>query len=464
MNLRTLSLPVSSKAFFLCGLLSLVAIALIVILAEKAPFYDEAYYLNHVGYIHEYGLSKKFLEEFPGHAGPLFGFVHYCLEPITGLATPQTRLVNVLLAGLVGWLLWKIGHRQKSPEPLAFAIMIFSIPPFWVVAGLALTELPSMAALCGALYLWAWDDEELSTSKLVLTAIAGFFLGMAIVGRQGLLVVLIWPTLLACLNKQFRIKSLAFLGSASILPAIVFGVWGGTKSPLVQGNDLILTGGKGMPLAPEHFFFSFGYALVVLAFLCPKILRLVRWEVYAVCIIGALIGSYLLLGGEGILPGRSLYEKFVPPELLEPMGLAAGLLLAVLATWAGWVFLRTAVHFARERNPKLGLCIAVGAILATPIVVSHTFSSRYVVVALPLMIPLFSSCFTANRAALLRLIFGGMLGAAMLSSWLYSDQSLPNHANSIESFYPELWGEGGKDLEWGNDDWRAALEKHRNEN
>src|SRR4051794_37891775 len=84
-------------ALLLLGAVQLAVLFGFVLIRHEPPHYDEPWYLGTVQLLHERGLTRQFLLDLPGPAGPLYTFVHALFEPLTHLRVPAVRLVNPLI-------------------------------------------------------------------------------------------------------------------------------------------------------------------------------------------------------------------------------------------------------------------------------------------------------------------------------------------------------------------------------
>jgi 4-amino-4-deoxy-L-arabinose transferase-like glycosyltransferase len=101
------------------------------------------YFANYVALLHEHGLSRAFLRSLSGTAGPLYAFVQAAFEPLTALSPPGMRLMNVGLLAIVAALLVAMSRHDKPVDRLASASVLV-VPMTWVLAGMALSEMPAL--------------------------------------------------------------------------------------------------------------------------------------------------------------------------------------------------------------------------------------------------------------------------------------------------------------------------------
>jgi len=419
-------------------------------MAQKPFFYDEPHYLNNVGYLHEHGLGREFLLEYPGYAGPLSAYLQFFLEGVTKLQTPGARLVNVFLWAASFLLLLRF-FRLRAPGSAA-GFFLPAVPLLWPIGGLALTEMPSLFFVCLALLL---QQQALRAKKTLATTslplLAGLCFGIAVIGRQTLLPAFLLPLgSILFVRADRRSWSLFFLGS---LPPIVsvFLVWGGIYPPMIQGMRILNDGLSG--IAPFHGILSYGYAFLVTLIIAPTYLHLPKW----LGLVGVALGlsAGYLLDIDSFLPMKSVLSNTLPAGTLGFAGTAFPYLLSVLAVWFVIATAWRALDRQKWRN-RVPLALATGALLGVPAMIPHVFSSRYVAISIPLLLVLLCGHCTFNRGTVLRQLLGIFMGATILTTWLYGKDQGYAHIEYSQLHYPHLFPNPAE-REWGNDEWRRAL-------
>src|SRR5688572_2248325 len=187
-------------------LLALLALVATVVSSPANFVYDEPDYANYVSLLRRYGLTEEFLDALTGGAGPLYAFVHRALEPLTNLSPVRMRLVNVGLLAVVACILAAWLKRQDRPDYLLAGCTILIVPMTWVLAGMALTSMPSLVFVSLSLYVLLRGVEALEKEAAVLGwfVAGGILLGVAVWGRQTALVLSGVPVLLALLDRRLR--------------------------------------------------------------------------------------------------------------------------------------------------------------------------------------------------------------------------------------------------------------------
>lgn len=446
-----------SKFFWLIGGLLVVVMGTIVVTSPKPFFYDEPTYLNHVGYLHQYGWSKKFLFEYPGYAGPLHSTLHYFLEPLTKFQPIVTRLVNVvLLLGTICLVRCFLKFYTDEKHKSLVALSLLSIPILWPISGMALTEMPSIFCLTLSLGLMTVSFQTDQRSiQIVIGLLGGVFLSLAVIGRQTMLPLLVIPLLFGVLFPKRIVPILSFFIGFAPLALIVFGAWGGINSPIIQAEVARLD--RDFALSPVHALLSYGYAFFIAFLFCPSYFMIPRIPLVVSIILG--IVSKNLFQFKSHLPMQGLLNDILPKSVVSILGHCFSYGFSCLAVWfiiaVAWNTLKS-----KEWRELLPWALGLGLILGTPIAITHTFSSRYVAISVPVMVFLLANFWTPRYYPALRLTIGGLLGAVMLFSWLHRGNNDAVRWKGLEPHYPELWqAEQIKDAEWSNDDWRAYYKK-----
>ena len=121
------------------------AVLVVLVATSHGHFvYDEAPFVEYVSLLHRYGFTTEFLSALTGTVGPLYAFVHAAFEPLTGLRPVGMRLVNVLLLAAVFGLLALWLTRRRAADWAASAVSVLAIWMTWVMAGMALSEMPAL--------------------------------------------------------------------------------------------------------------------------------------------------------------------------------------------------------------------------------------------------------------------------------------------------------------------------------
>ena len=392
-----------------------VVMCVLVLFARRGPTYDEPWYLGTVALLDRYGLTPEFLRRLPGPAGPLYTLVQIVARPLTGLHAPGVRLVNLAL--VLGTVLL-VGRCMRLLHPDRRDLTgtdLLAVPGLGACACLALTEVPAMflATLAVLLLLLAVRPATAARAADVMLALAGgMSLGLAVTGRQPyLLILLAVPALVFGRPPQPGMQrplwpAVAFVAAALAVCAPMFAVWGGLVPPSITRVS------RG--LVPAYAVLGAAYAGVIMAVLAPRYLDVPRrW--LAAALVGGLMVNEITHVVE-ITPLTSVVARFLSPSLVAVYAsLVSGVLFG-----AALIFVVASLRNAWARRDDAAyafVALAGLAILASCAKVTHQFSSRYVVVASPLLV-LAASYFTqSTRWKALR--FGAAAVVNLLSVWSY---------------------------------------------
>jgi hypothetical protein len=357
------------------------AFAALVVLVATSPghfVYDEAPFVEYVSLLHRHGFTTEFLNALTGTVGPLYAFVHAAFEPLTGLRPVDMRLVNVLLLTAVFGLLALWLKRRREVDWTASAASVLVIPMTWVMAGIALSEMPALLLVTASLCLQLRGLEVLGRPVPVVCwfAASAVFLGAAVWGRQPYLLLAGVPVLMALLEPRLRFAALLFVAIVLAIALPLFAVWHGLVPPSHQ--ERVQQG-----LAPINAILSLGYIGLCFFLLAPR----TRWSSttgLAVMVVAAFVAN-ALFGLIAIAPLRTIAER----HLSAGFAAAYGNLCGSMFLACGVVFVIWLIRVTWERRDDLQavalnaglLCIAL-----SPIFIGHQYSSRYTAMSLPYLI------------------------------------------------------------------------------
>ncbi|PSP00259.1 MAG: hypothetical protein BRC47_13210 [Cyanobacteria bacterium QS_7_48_42] len=397
-----------------CYVTACAALAILVVMTatvQQPLLYDEPIYLNTVETLKQYGLSFYFLKNLEIATGPLYTILHNSLAPLTGLDAPGVRLVNITLLGLT--ILTTIG----------IALCMISIPMTWVLSGMALTEMPAIFLMTFGFLLLIWstsphqtkDGKEthgkntnvVSAKQIIAAIIGGLAMGVAISGRQPLLVTLAAVPILA-IDSRSRIQVLCFLLSAAIIPIILFATWGGLVPPTHQF--------VGEGLSVPHLILAYCYAGAITLILSPRFFSYNFKITVIIAVFSILINA--IFSWIEFVPMRTLSNQLIP-EAVFPIyiEICSGLLFS-LGVLYGASIIKNLIN-NRENFNYLFLGIATLFICFTALKVTHQFSSRYVAQAIPLFALITEPYSKANYFKATRVVIGSLLGLAILTSYYF---------------------------------------------
>jgi hypothetical protein len=357
-------------------LLALLALVATVVSSPAIFVYDEPDYANYVPLLRRYGLTEEFLDALTGGAGPLYAFVHRALEPLTNLSPVRMRLVNVGLLAVVACILAAWLKRQDRPDYLLAGCTILIVPMTWVLAGMALTSMPSLVFVSLSLYVLLRGVEALEKEAAVLGwfVAGGILLGVAVWGRQTALVLSGVPVLLALLDRRLRLPALVFVAITAVLAAPLVIAWEGFTPPNEEADE-------GLSL--RHGLTSMGYTGVCFFLLAPR-LKWFSWRsLVATAVMSAIVNASL--GIVVICPFESLMDDFLSGPSMAACAILFGSLLVFCAVmFLGWI-LRIIWH-GRHDLQQVTINVGLLCLALSPALIANYYSSRYTAMALPYLV------------------------------------------------------------------------------
>lgn len=406
---RTWILAWAVAVFF--GILILVGY---VLTSSKPPFYDESWYLAQAASLNSFNSFREWLlAEGNGPTGPVHALLHYGLSGGRGfLDVPWVRLPNLIL--LLGMILLTAMHLRtlRIAHYGLIALVALAVPMLWVLAGMALTEMSAMVGISMALYaagkLGVPSDEQPAWSWLASMIAIG--VAVAVCGRQTYLLTL--PAIVFVAMNSRKGLTLALAGvSIGLLPALwLFFVWGGLVPPQIK--SVVGEGLKG-----SHGLLAIGYTGVTALVIAPGFL-MEHWRKTLPLALGCVV-----------------LNSFAPVIVFNP---AASLQLMIgneymvqLLLWlANQIFIVTGVVFIGRVAIRLWVdpnrlfaahAFGVLALCISCVAISHQYSSRYVGMGIPFLVPMLAEWITIGPWMVVRSVAGMAVGAAILHSYyIYS--------------------------------------------
>jgi len=420
----------SDRAKTICYSLTLIALLILTIMVATIHpplLHDEPYYQGTVDTLNQYGFSIAFLNNSKIMPGPLYAVLHKFLAPITNLEVPGIRLVNVVLLGLTILLIIGVGYLTEFTSPVLSALCIISIPMTWVLSGLSLTEMPAIFFMSLGILLLFWsikEDETINNNKtqlvsakqIIAALLGGLAMGIAIIGRQPLLVVLAAVPILA-IDSRSRIQALCFVLSGAILPILLFSIWGGLTSPAWRDFVEAVGTTNTQTFSIKHLILAYCYAGGITLILAPKFFSYKLKITLIIVIISIMMNS--LFGWLEFIPMKSLSSQFIP-ESLFPIytRMFSGLLFSLGVLFVASSFKNILNN--RQNLKYIFLVMTMLFICFTTLKVTIQFSSRYVAQALPLFVLIAAPYTEASYFRATRIVMGSVLGLAILTSYYLS--------------------------------------------
>jgi hypothetical protein len=396
----------------------------------RPPFYDEEDYLRNVYLLHTYGFSIEYLKHHIGAAGPLHSVIHYFLEPLTKLQPPYVRLVNIafLLAAMytISLTLKLLGRTSSC------SLYVMAIPMTYVIAGLALTEMPAIFFLALGIFfiIKSTQKNNFSAASIFLLIAGGGCISLAIIGRQPYLVVVAaFPILF--IDKNINAKSifslLITIAVSLAMPLYIFYVWKGLVAPQ-EASFFNGIAQEGTLYRPDFFILCLAYFSIVFFFIAPHFFLVpnfliynkkniaVIWSIVLVCIIAFNYYYRLIV----FLPLFSVVNKILPYSIMNAASILFGSAIITLAI----VFVARIIYKYYEHGfSKYYLFYALASVLVafTCIKITGQFSSRYAAQAIPLLIPLANYFYKPGRFTVYTAAAGVLFGLISFLSYMSLD-------------------------------------------
>lgn len=384
----------------------------LVAFSPRGPTYDEPWYLGTVSLLEAHGLGANFFRSLPGPAGPLYTVVHYLLKPITMLEVPGVRVVNLFLTAATVPVLALCIKQLRSNTMQWSSLDLLCVPGLGACAALALTEVPAMFFVTVSLLLLLIGlrrAAEHPVSALAISAVGGACLGLAILGRQPYLLLLLAVPIWSIARQTWRIPVLlTFSGAAMTVCLPVFLAWGGLVPPQ------IVRVGEG--IAPAHGALAAAYAAVIMLVLAPRYLAMPPRWVLGIFAVGFGVNAVAKI--IQITPLSTVVARALSPDLAAAYtSLVSGIFLG-----AAFLFVAATLRNAwqqRQQPAFLFFAAAASLIVASSAKVTHQPSSRYVIVAAPMLVVLGAYYSRPSRWRALRLGIGSAISVLSVWSYLY---------------------------------------------
>jgi hypothetical protein len=373
----------SIRYFFYLDIIAFGILILITILLYSShyQYVDEVVYKENIPLLHKYGWSDKFLWEYIGPPGPTYAFLHALFEPITHLIPTRMRMVNMAMFGVLLYSLTAFFRQTNTPHHKESAFSILSAPITFMVACLAITEIPALTfLLLGYQMLLLALKNVHFWQKYALAIFSGILISLAIMGRQTYLVSLLTlPILYLQEKKKSDIAVIALCLIFSLLfPLKVFSVW----QNLVPYQCLA----ANQEYVFAHGILGLGYsAIFVLCWNIDFFAKISRNHLPY--FLGGIIFVFVInhfLGLVEFLPAKILTERFFSPALQPTIAKMFGSLCILLSLY----FLYSLFIKTLENRKNVYYLFALAnyfVILATFFKISHMFGARYVFQAFPFL-------------------------------------------------------------------------------
>lgn len=358
-------------------LMAFLALVVLVIASPHQFVYDEPYFANYIPLLHQYGLTKNFLNSLSGTVGPLYAFIHVLFEPVTNLQPVKMRLVNVLLLVTIAGILAVWLKQQQWGDYGVSACSVLVVPMTWVLAGMALSEMAAMAFVTLSLYLQLRGLETTAQGKdpLWWFLASGICLGIGVWGRQPYLLLVGVPLLIGILERRLRIPAFVFAAAVLAFAIPLFVIWKGLVPPSHRAVQ------QGLSLT--HGLISLCCTGVCFLLLAPRLKWLpVKIIIVLLVLTGAVNAS---LNGFVLYPIRSVVDRYLPAPAVSAYGNLCGSLFLSCGVVFLAVLLRT-IWDGRKELKLVTVNVGLLCVAASPLFVAHQYSSRYTAMSLPYLV------------------------------------------------------------------------------
>ncbi|MGA0560273.1 hypothetical protein ACO2Q8_26655 [Larkinella sp. VNQ87] len=392
----------TEKYFAILSTIALVLLLLLILISPDSFVYDEIFFYQNILLLEKYGLSAKFLQEMESQApGPLYQILHFLTSRYDEYSPLTMRIINLSFslfiiastAKIINILTFEISSRNYYFYFLITFCLFFSIPNFWTISVLALTEAPSlMMALVGAvLFTYLCVIKSKCSINYLYFSLSVLFFAFSLYGRITLITIpvgLVTGNIILETYKQKRLTlnrshiALVLALALSLAPLVY--VWKGVVPPK---NIKIKADTLDIELISHGFSYFMAY-YIILKFISSKtqIYRISRNTIllYILIYISVLSFNYFFL---------KLKVKFSLSLIVSLLG--KGYSYTVLLFIGGnclfisIIFIRhilQQLYSSLKNNAQQFLWLWTACLSITPIIAISQVSSRYIVLSIPSLV------------------------------------------------------------------------------
>jgi hypothetical protein len=416
--MKTFSLPLSEVVLLSTGFIALIGIQIFM---AVPVFNDEFDYIGNVALLHQYGFGKKYLISLVGSAGPLYSMVHFMFEPITKLHGPYVRLINSSFLIAVILIIYRILRLLRHPTPL-FTFYAMALPTTYVIAGLALTEMPAMFFFTFSIYLVIKSRYDAGKYLLLKTMTAGLCMSLAIIGRQPYLLTIAAFPLLFISNRNIKKGLLlfsVFLLFSSAVPLYVFNAWNGLV-PTIESQLYIDIANAGISYRPDFFLLCMFYLAVSMILAAPGFYSF-QYTTKAVAIwiffFGIIATGNFIFRWIELFPVRGILN-YIPLD--HPAE-------SLFANFTGTFVILLSIYFmvciyrhliTGQYKPESWFFAAALTLIALACIkITWGYSSRYAGQAMPLLLLFGSFFYRRSKYNIVRIAVGVITGIIALVTY-----------------------------------------------
>jgi hypothetical protein len=388
-----------------------------VIIVNIQPFCDETYYLENVTLFLQYGFSDTFFIKYLGPAGPTFAWVHYLFYPFTHLETIPTRIVNMLLTGIVLWIYMRLIRKTMGESSAYGWLNMLIVPTTYVATGFAITQMPSLLFLLSGIYfIYVLLNEELPAGRNILyNFLVMVCFTLAILGRQTYMIFLLSIFVYALMVCSFNIGKMivkAYGLALCLIPlGYIFWIWKGIQPPITQ---FVQSGWR-----VDHILYAFGYAGIFVLLIAPDFFYRPRTlKSILLALLGFIVLYVLNLSLNFAMKTSltNLVNRFMNETMLHHWSIFTSTVLLSFSIYFGGSLLYR-MYLNRHDHWYLFLGLSAMLIFGTCIKITHQFSALYPYQVMPLLLMLIIPYDRIDKWKLLR--SAALIGLGFLNYFFY---------------------------------------------
>lgn len=418
------------------SVLGLVIILLFILTGKNQLIYDEFNFVPNIFLLEKVGLTKTFLLNIQGSAGPTYPVYYHLFYKSKTFNIMSLRLANYFLLIILLLFIFLNSRLLGYKDSLILSLNFIVIPLTWVFCGLALTEIPAMTCAMIGFYFFlkGFLPDIKFQYKIFFVFTAGVFFSFAILGRSfylmAIIAIIFWLLLFLLQDRRiskirnerfwyFSTKKQAFfliaifILSSVILPFKVFFIWGALTPP--NGTEAV--GANDIKIVPWYGILAYAYSGFITLILAPSWFIVKRKIIYFFLALTLLfmIGNIMFNIYE-FSPLNTTMAKILPANLfICYVKIMPGLLLSISLYFIFSTFSRL------WENKENGIYILIGVIalfiVFATVKVTTQFSPRYVGQVLPFFILLFAPFEKTNWNKIVRICIGLIIGFLSLYSY-----------------------------------------------
>jgi hypothetical protein len=372
--------PQPTVSMAICNIVAAACMVVIMaVLLWRSPshrIYDERYHLDRADQLARgRPMGQVFTEPTPSAVGPVFPIFMWGVQSLFG---PDARLARAatLMAMLVCLALTAKALQLFGKEP-SECLLLFAVVPFVVSSLMALTEIWALVpAFAAFVILWMQPPGR---RHLFYLLASGACFALAVLTRQSTIILLPALIIAAVKKRGFSLSEVVVLGfpsAAAIL--LLLSLWGGLLPP---GQEHLSQSGS---FSYDNFIKGAVYCALMGILMNPRLL-LQRTMLLAMAVT---LGANLVTNAVSYPILLTVFpEHGSSTALFRKLfgGVGCGFTTGFFAIYA-WQLRKD------PRGPAMDCLFAVCLVAFSCGLITDSFSSRYLVLAIPFLALLVSSC------------------------------------------------------------------------